>query len=310
MTKGKLSMFGNSFSGRLGEPGEREYGPHNAETQAGLPLIQSGLRMIVDFVSFLGALWFGFLVGRWAIWIIASSLVVMFGEPVGDWLADKSNNRAFSKAVLFLTNEWILWLYALPLWWLTFNVIQYQWVYELSANRSYIFFGGRLIPFPLLIRVVFGAVPVVYWMTAGKLRTRLEFEIAQAVPARAADYAEKGFNTRAWGPQPEPEPIEPQRMIRVEKVQPRGIFGNKIQGYDDLRNPDEIREAMNALSIGKIKTLSRRNLRALGISDGIARDILDQLKEGGYIEYLTENSAPQLTEYGRGLMGSISSGDQ
>ena len=338
-----------SMDGRgLGAPGTRVIEKQDAKTETIRTMLQAGVRVGCDLLTFAAALMLAFAVGRWAIWLVLAAAVLMKGRAVLQWAIDKSESVYINAALIFLQEEWVRAVVCLLFIPLVFNVLSYRWDFDWSDmqaavindetprnyGRSYLTVlrdrtweyqewnettgayetftrtepDNVLHRFPLLLRAVLVALPAAWFLTNGKVRTRLEMEIIQAFPAAVERYSEIGTNPRRWGQKPDPAPQAPPNTVRIERVAPQGARGTKVEGYDDLRHYEEIKAAFEALNGARISWLSRRNLRGLGIGSDVSRDIMEQLEQCGYIEYPNKGSAAELTEYGVGLAEAVREG--
>ena len=214
-----MSENGGYMSG-MGRPGERQTGTIDAKSQAGLPAIQSGERVGVDYGTFLMAILFGFTLGGIGIWIALSALAFVYTDYVTERLGKIARNARIA-ALIYSAEMWFPWLVlfaGLPLLRL---VLPYQWDFDFVSRQHYltilrdttwegidpetlqaVVYSGtdnKLLHFPLLLRGLIAGIPVVWALTAGPLRRRLNSEIEAPFPASAEKYSEVGTDVRKWG---------------------------------------------------------------------------------------------------------------
>lgn len=318
------------YIGGIAQPGERQTGKRDIESEIVLTAGQGLVRVAIDVITFIALLVGGFAIGRVGVWVVVSGAVWMFKDRLADWLVGLSGNARLDYALQLLASDAAAVVYTLALLVGAMAFLPYQWGYDFSGHRHYIILlrtvtwewynptAARFVVetgadnivarFPLLIRVFMLGLPVAWMFTANLLRRRFGDEVRMVVPAVGERYSEVGLDTRTWGPHPEPEPAPPEHTVTIEKTEPTAN-GRKITGYGTLSHSPDVRAAFEALNSGRIPRLSRSTLIEIGIGSHVARQIMAELETEGLIEYGGQGLPAELTDYGRGLAAQVANGE-
>jgi len=295
-------------------PGEIQRGTRDVSSEVKLPFLQGLVRAGVYAITLLMALLLYFVIGGYGSALLLSILVWALGKYAADYLEARVKNVTLVTIIVHTQPYWFL-IAGIALILVARYVLPYQWYFDFQTQRSYIVIF-RVIDgamwndparFPLLLRLFLGIIPVAWFSTCGLLLRRFGNEVSMPTPSMATNYAEVGFDTRQWGPKPTPAPQAQPATVTLEIVE-QTANGKKVTGYRHLDNPDEVRAAFEALNSGRIPWLSRRNLRDIGVGSDVARDIMNQLKAEGFIEYVKEGVEAQLTDSGKALAEQVRAG--